>query len=75
MLTIEIRVNGSIVTAMSAINTAAMDGDRYIYDCNGVTFNMDEKIPPRVWHSTVKHKRSDGINKLAAVLMKAAGNG
>lgn len=71
MLTIEIRINGSIICAITGINSAGIEECTYSY--HAVTFPIDFKDSPRLASGTVKHRRSHGIEKLASIICKAAG--
>jgi hypothetical protein len=72
MLTIEIKVNGNLVAAVSAANTGYYpDGERCHYEARGVEFGPLGSIP-QAWASEVDHKRADGILTLAALLLKDA---
>ena len=76
MLTVEIRVNGSIVSAISAINTGASTGlGKYRYEYQSASFPMNNNGPCKISNGFVDHKRLDGIealvSKLCAVVDKS----
>lgn len=70
MLTIEIRVNGSIVVATTVTNSR-QDGDLCEYEYQQVTFPIDNKGPPKLAHGKFNHFRSDGVNELAKRLFQS----
>lgn len=75
MLTIEIRVNGSIAVAMSAVNRGTPVGSQpgvAEYEYQAVTFPIDSQGPCETRHGKVRHLRGDGIKRLAEKLFIAA---
>jgi hypothetical protein len=75
MLTIEIRVNGSLVVALTATNRGphgVFSGDEPTYEYQAVSFPIDNKGPCVTKHGHITHKRCDGIEALAEKLCHAA---
>jgi hypothetical protein len=70
MLTIEIRVNGNIVAAISAINTLGEERCQYRY--TSTSFPMTIGRPCVTHCGTVMHDRGEGIERLAEKLCAAA---
>jgi len=73
MLTIEIRINGSIISAMTAVNRGGLE--ECIYEYQGVTFPVDSHGRCRTFNGTLTHSRSKGAEVLAQKLLKAAAEG
>lgn len=73
MLTVEIRVNGSIVTVISAVNRGIEHLDTnqmfYRYEYQGATIPLDNKGPVESFNGFVEHIRSDGLIKLIQLLL------
>jgi hypothetical protein len=67
MLTIEIRINGSVISALTAINRGGIERCRYEYQ--GATFPIDNGGPVRPFQGFLEHTRSDGAEVLAALLL------
>jgi hypothetical protein len=73
MLTFEIRINGSIIGAISAINRGPVaEGGVCRYEYQGVTFPIDNTGPVHTVHGFIEHRRSDGAAALVARLAEAA---
>jgi hypothetical protein len=70
MLTIEIRVNGNIVTVISAINASGEEHPRYLY--TSASFPRMHGQPCVIHSGSVMHVRSEGIERLAEKLCAAA---
>jgi hypothetical protein len=70
MLTIEIRVNGNIVTVISAINVLGEERCHYRY--TSASFPMTHGQPCITHGGTVMHERGEGIERLADKLCAAA---
>lgn len=73
MLSVEIRINGTLISAISARNRGPMDSVgtyRYEYQC--VTFPYNNEGPPKIAHGKLIHKRSAGAEALVAKLCRAA---
>lgn len=74
MLTIEMRVNGSVVSAITAINRGHEKPGVCRYEYQAVAFPMDNTGLPHVQHGEILHKRDDGIELLTAKLCTLVGN-
>ena len=73
MVTVEIRVNGTIVAVMSAVRVEENHSTGvYTYDCSGCSFPIDRVTPPRTWKRQIQHAYNDGIEKLAQLLCVTA---
>lgn len=73
MLTFEIRINGSIVGAISAVNRGPVSvGGVCRYEYQGVTWPIDNTGPVQTVHGFIDHRRSDGAAALVARLAEAA---
>lgn len=71
MLSVEIRVNGSLIAAFAAINRGAVDSTgRYRYEYQGVRFPVDFG-PPVATNGFIEHMRQDGAEVLVAALCRA----
>jgi hypothetical protein len=70
MLTVEIRVNGSIVSALDAVNIGGIGECQYRYRV--VRFPVEHKQPLRTASGTISHKREDGIEVLVTKILTAA---
>jgi hypothetical protein len=76
MLTVEIRINGSIIAAIEAVNRGPVTvGGIYRYEYQGFTFPIDNSGPAHAVHGFVEHRRSDGAAKLVALLSEAVSKG
>lgn len=78
MLSVEIRINGTLISAMTAIN-AGQDKEYslglYQYEVSGVMFPASGSGDLVTFTDVIKHKRSDGAEKLVELLMVAAAKG
>lgn len=70
MLTIEIRVNGNIVSVISAINVSGVERCQYHYTT--ASFPKVHGQPCATHVGTVTHDRAEGIERLAEKLCAAA---
>lgn len=70
MLTIEIRVNGNIVSVISARNVSGVERCQYLY--TSASFPMIHGQPCVTLSGSVMHDRSEGIERLAEKLCAAA---
>lgn len=70
MLTIEIRVNGNIVTVISAINSFGEERCQYLY--TSASFPKTHGQPCVIHSGSVMHNRGEGIERLAEKLCAAA---
>lgn len=75
MLSVEIRVNGTIITAVTAVNRGLTAQEKTSYEVQGVRFPANCSGPPKAFHAFVKHKRSDGAESLVKKLLVAAAKG
>jgi hypothetical protein len=74
VITVEIRINGSPITVVTAVNRG--DGSLPAkYDVHAVTFPMDSDGVPLVRSGEVTHRRADGANVLAELLIRFAADG
>lgn len=74
MITVEVRINGSIISVMSAVNRGYTGSgtDECQYEYQTVRFPEDSKGAPRVHTGFIKHKRKDGAEELVTRIIKAA---
>lgn len=73
MFTVEIRVNGSIIMAVSAANQTP-HGDLCTYAYQAAYFGFGEGPPARpsgMTKGTVQHRRSHGIERLVRKILQA----
>lgn len=70
MLTIEIRVNGNLIAAISAINVLGEERCQYRY--TSMCFPMTIGAPCVTHRGVVMHDRGEGIERLAEKLCAAA---
>jgi hypothetical protein len=76
MLTIEIRVNGSLISAANVHNKGYASGtdDTCEYTWDAVRFPLEIGTLPVVSTGKLQHKRSEGAEALVSKLMKLIGN-
>ena len=72
MLTVEIRINGSIITAATVHNTGEVVAGKSHYEYQCVRFPADCRGPAETTHGFFNHKRSEGAEALVSTLMKLA---
>lgn len=75
MLTIEIKVNGSVVALIQAANVSNFDAQPSVYEAEGFIFSFRRAgvpTPSLMWSSNLKHKRERGMLRLAAALLNDA---
>jgi len=70
MLSVEVRINGTIIVCMS-VHNARQEGDLCKYEYQNVSFPVDCKGPPTLKHGTVNHWRSEGAEVLVRKLFQA----
>jgi hypothetical protein len=71
MLSVEIRVNGVIVSAMDAVNVGLNDPSGcYKYDYRLVKFPVDHKKKLIAKNGSVLHDRDDGIEALVGQILR-----
>lgn len=73
MMSIEIKVNGSIVAIVHARNSgylSTMD-DVCRYEWTGSEFPIEVKGDPAGFSGNLKHSRADGILELSANILRA----
>lgn len=69
MISVEIRVNGSLISAVNAVNRGPLDSrGRCRYEYKGFAFPYDLSGATRSVHGFVEHVRSDGAEALVAQL-------
>lgn len=73
MLSVEIRINGTIIAAICACNRGLVStGGMYRYEYQGVTFPVDNSGPVATVHGFIQHERTRGAQALVARLCDAA---
>lgn len=73
MLTVEIRINGSIIVAATATRKSLRNlQDVYEYEYQTVRFPINNEGPCQTSHGIITHKFADGAEKLATLLFQAA---
>lgn len=74
MLTVEVRVNGSIVVALTAVRRSAVPDAAGLntYEYQSVTFPIDNTGPLRTANGYLTHRAGNGIDDLAEKLIAAA---
>lgn len=76
MLTVEIRINGSIINVCNVINEGTSDvNGNHNYTYQGTKFDVDVRKPPVIFGGAIKHKRSDGAEALVEKLMALCAKG
>jgi hypothetical protein len=78
MISIEIRINGTLITAVNAVNKRTVKSDYSVkppiviceYEFQGVRFPVDGSLPIAT-HGRIEHGREDGAEILVSKLMKA----
>lgn len=70
MFTIELRVNGSIVTVVNVVNKGPIGNGPHGYDYGAAHFPLQGDAP-QTFVGTVEHLRSDGINVLSCKILAA----
>ena len=68
MLTIEMKINGTLIGQVYAHNKGYVDGSICKYDWH--CYQMDMKGNPTITQGTLRHDRPDGFNKLAEAIFK-----
>lgn len=71
MLSVEVRINGTIIVAVS-VHNVGMDRDlpgqhRYEYQC--VRFPADCEGPAKTTHGFITHKQADGAEVLVSKVL------
>jgi len=71
MLTIEMKINGTLIGQIYAHNEGYTVGGncKYMWHC----YLMSLHGEPSLKQGTIEHLRADGFTKLGAILMEAAG--
>lgn len=73
MISLEIRINGELITAIKAVNRAPLCSRGLSqYEYHGMRFPFDVGTAPVAVHGFIKHRRSEGAEKLVALLCTAA---
>lgn len=73
MLTIEVRVNGSIISALTVLNRGPVPKKLgwYFYEYQGISFPASHSGPPRLWNGSLIHDREKGAEVLLKRLYSA----
>lgn len=64
MISVEVRVNGSLIAAASVVNRGALEGGLHEYEAQTMLFPANNDEPPVPGHFRLKHAREDGAMKL-----------
>lgn len=71
MLTVELRVNGAIVSALTVTNKGDRGGGLCEYEFRWMGFPIDNTDPCKSWHGTLNHRRQGGAEVLCKKLFVA----
>lgn len=70
MITLEVRVNGSIIAAATIVQQGPCEDGRHLYNARTIQFPLDHKDETKVRDFSIKHQREDGAMALMAIVSK-----